>query len=132
MEMAANNLSLRKYHKEIRGLLPCSQKIKKEILSQIDQSVISFLQENPDADYSQIVARFGTPQSIAATYVENIGTADILRSLRIRKRVVMIIITTVLIILLSWASIVTAELVHQGKLADGNLDVTTQEKIGPV
>ena len=76
-------------------------------MEQIEDRVRDFLEQNPDADLAQLQTAFGDPQIIAAAYVENTGTAEILRSLRIRRRIVTIVVAAVTAILLSWAVMVT-------------------------
>lgn len=53
----------------------------------IRETVQEFVQEHPDADVAAIQAQLGTPQEIAAAYVENMETAAVLKGLRIRRRV---------------------------------------------
>ena len=66
-------------------------------------------QEHPDADVAAIQAQLGTPQEIAAAYVENMETAAVLKGLRIRRRVLFAVCATTLAILISWTVLVTVE-----------------------
>lgn len=61
----------------------------------------------PDADVAAIQAQLGTPQEIAAAYVENMETAAVLKGLRIRRRVLFAVCVTTLAILISWVALVT-------------------------
>ena len=51
----------------------------------------------------------GTPQEIAAAYVENMETAAVLKGLRSRRRVLFAVCATMLAILISWTVLVTVE-----------------------
>ena len=95
------------YLKRVRSYLPCSMKVKNHIMEQITENVDGYLAETPEAGYEQIVARFGAPEIIAAAYVESTGTAEILRALQIRRRIVAIVAGIMAAILLSWAVAVT-------------------------
>ena len=105
--MTKNDRALKRYYKAVRGWLPCSQKLKKQILAQIQDSVENYLEQNPEADPTQLQAYFGDPQTIAAAYVENTGTAEILKGLRIRRRVVTAVTAALVIALVLWGSVVT-------------------------
>ena len=104
--MTETNRALSGYYREIRGWLPCSRKQKDLILSRFRDSVQNYLEENPAADFDQIRSYFGTPEQIAGTYVEELGTAELLRSLRARRKVVSIIAAVAAIVLVSWALVV--------------------------
>ena len=111
--MTANDRELRRYYRAIRSWLPCTRKLKKQIIGQIQSRVQDYLTQNPDTDISQLQAEFGAPQTIAAAYVENSDTEEILRGLRVRRRVVAIVMTAVMIVLLSWAALVTWAIVKE-------------------
>lgn len=120
--MMKNNAELKRYYRAIRSWLPCSQKQKKQILMQIQNSVESYLEQKPDADFPQLQEHFGEPQVIATSYVENIGTAEILRGLRIRKRIVTTVVTAVILILILWSSVVIWAALKAQKNIDGYIE----------
>lgn len=105
--MTINDWKLRRYFRQIRSWLPCTRKMKRQIMEQIEDRVRDFLEQNPNADLAQLQAAFGEPQIIATTYVENIGTTEILKNLRVHRRIVTIITVTAIVVLLSWAVMVT-------------------------
>ena len=98
----------RRYLREIRGWLPCSGKWKRGILEKIEQSMAQFLSENPEASYEALAERFGSPRQIAATYVDEMGTDELLRDLRVRRRVVGMIAATAVAVVCLWTGLVTA------------------------
>ena len=110
--MAKINSDLNRYCREVKTWLPCSGAEKKRIINRISDQVTRFLEETPNADYAQIEARFGTPQQIAAAAVDEMGTCELLRDLRIRKRLVSIIAAGLAVIALAWCVFVSYSMVN--------------------
>ena len=100
------NVHLLRYLWEVREELPGNGRQKKQILSRVEPSVRDFVTENPHADYAAITQRFGTPQQIAASYIEEMSTPELTQQLRIKKRIVYIIGATALVLVLIWAGFV--------------------------
>lgn len=98
----------RRYYRKVRSWLP-GGKMRRYVMTQIRETVQEFAQEHPDADVAAIQAQLGTPQEIAAAYVENMETAAVLKGLRIRRRVLFAVCATMLAILISWTVLVTVE-----------------------
>lgn len=96
----------RRYYRKVRSWLP-GGKMRRYVMTQIRETVQEFVQEHPDADVAAIQAQLGTPQEIAAAYVENMETAAVLKDLRIRRRVLFAVCATMLAILISWTVLVT-------------------------
>ena len=98
----------RRYYRKVRSWLP-GGKMRRYVMTQIRETVQEFAQEHPDADVAAIQAQLGTPQEIAAAYVENMESAAVLKGLRIRRRVLFAVCATMLAILISWTVLVTVE-----------------------
>lgn len=96
----------RRYYRKVQSWLP-GGKMRRYVMTQIRETVQEFVQEHPDADVAAIQAQLGTPQEIAAAYVENMETAAVLKGLRIRRRVLFAVCATMLAILISWVALVT-------------------------
>lgn len=94
---------VKRYCREVRGWLPCSLKQKKKILGKMRENLARYLEEDPLANYSAIVARFGTPQQIAAAYVDEMGTPELLNDLRIKRKIIRIVATVGIAFVLLWA-----------------------------
>lgn len=116
--MPANDAELRRYFRQIRSWLPCTRKLKQQIMELIEARVRDFLEQNPDADFARLQVEFGNPQTIAAAYVENTGTAEILKSLRVRRQIIAIITVAAAIFLLSWAVAVTWAIIDLSNTTD--------------
>ena len=121
------NQAQRTYLRKVRSYLPCSRKVKNQIMAQIADSVGGYLAEEPEAAYEQIVARFGAPETIAAACVESTGTAEILRALQIRRRIVAIVAGIMAVVLLSWAVAVTWAVINYNNSKPGTSDTTIVE-----
>ena len=118
---------LKKYYRQVGSWLPCSGKMKRDIMERIRASVTAWLNEHPGADLAALVAHFGTPGQIATAYVDNTATDELLNALRIRRRVVRIITACVVVIILLWASVVTTALVNEFNAANGYSIIYTNE-----
>lgn len=123
------NVHLLRYLWEVREELPGSRKQRKQILSRVESSVRDFVTENPHADYAAITQRFGTPQQIAASYIEEMSTPELTQQLRIRKTIVRIVAVTALALVLLWAGVVLTALIRHIKDMDGYLIVGEAEVI---
>ena len=93
-----------------------------------------YLDANPEADMQAIQAHFGTPNSIAATYVDNADTADLLRDLRIRKKIVAIVVAGVLLVVLAIVATLSLELRSHFVIVNGSTteSITQNEKPVPI
>lgn len=125
--MNSRNFALRRYCRRIRSYLPCSGKLRKQILTEIQANVNDYLAEYPEAEFSQIEARFGTAQSIAAAYVDDMDTKELLSALRIRRKIITTISVCLLIALIAWASAVSYVAVKAAKNYPGIITVVTWE-----
>ena len=102
---------VKKYCREIRQWLPCSQKLKKRIISEISDNVAHYLSDAPTATYSDIEQRFGTPKQIATTYINEMDTSELLENLRVKRKITTAIISTCLVLIAIWGIAVTIALI---------------------
>ena len=123
------NVHLMRYLWKVRRELPGSRKQKKQILARVESSVRDFVTENPDADYAAIAQRFGTPQQIAASCIEEMDAQELTLQLRIRKTIVRIVAVTALVVVLLWAGVVVTALIRHVKAMNGYLIVGEAEII---
>lgn len=82
---------IRRYVRAVSGFLPCSGKRKKPWLADLRAQAESYVAEGGDA--AALEQRFGTPQQMAFTYVDEMPTADLLAELHIRRLVAVTVIT---------------------------------------
>lgn len=107
--------SLNRYYRQIKSWLPCSRGLKNALIFRLKDSIQSYLEANPEADFSRIQARFGAPETIATAYVEEMGTDKLLRDLRIRRKIVAMVAGTMAIVLALWLGVVGWAIVREIK-----------------
>ncbi len=83
-------------------MLPCSRRMKDEITAPLLRSVIEFLAEQENVSAEDLRNRFGTPEVIAASSLEDADTTEILRRLRVKRKLTAIVVAAVIMALLSW------------------------------
>lgn len=96
-----NRYSMR-YLREVRRRLPCSGKLNHRVIQELETSLVTFQAENPNSDYNTLIARFGTPSQIAATYIEDMNTTELLKNIRLKRTIVKIVALTAIILILIW------------------------------
>lgn len=119
--MRIPNPDARRYYRRIRSFLPSVGKAKAAILAQLKQTLSDFVGQHPDARYEDIQAHYGTPEVVAAAYIEAQDTAVLLRNLRLRKRVLCMVGATLAIALLMWASVIVGAIINHTAAADGHV-----------
>ena len=119
--MGNRNAALKRYYRSIHRCLPSSHKLKVKILAEIEGNINAFLQENPDADFAAIEARFGAPRQIAYAYVDELGTPELLKKLQIRKKILTITISTIAVVLVLWLGVVAWAAVKEHNHANGSV-----------
>jgi len=87
---------LKKYYRQIRTWFP-GGRIKKELMKQIKISVQEYINNNPGISFSAVQAHFGSPQLIAAAFVSEMEPEELLRNLRVRRRIIAIIVCAVIL-----------------------------------
>lgn len=98
---------IRRYVRAVSTFLPCSGKRKKPWLADLRAQAESYVAEGGDA--AALEQRFGTPQQMAFSYVDEMPTADLLAELHIRRRLVAVTV----IALAAALAILAAALVWQ-------------------
>lgn len=73
----------------------------------MEDSVRTYATENPRLDYAAIVARFGDPCAVAESCVEEMETPELLKNLRVRRKVVSIVAAVALAIVILWLGVVS-------------------------
>ncbi|MBR2888869.1 MAG: hypothetical protein IKC09_01165 [Oscillospiraceae bacterium] len=109
------------YFRQIRGWLPCSRRLKNQILEPLEASVDEFIQKNPDANLAQIQAHFGTPEQIAAACVDEMDPGVLIRDLRVRRRVVAIVSAVAAFVVATWLGVVGWAIVNELNHVNGTI-----------
>lgn len=117
--MKKGNIAAWRYLWKVRGWLPCSGKLKREIMARIKTVLNDYLNDHPNADFAELSHRFGAPKQIASSYVEDMDTEELLHNLRIRRRVLGAVVGTALIVVTLWIGTVTYVIIHNERIAHG-------------
>lgn len=111
--------ALCKYYRSISKCLPVDKKHKKQTLEQIRHSVEDYRTKTPTADMQDLLEHFGTPQEIAASYVENMTTPEILKKFCVRKTILLVVCAVAAVALLMWGTSLAVALINANKSIDG-------------
>lgn len=115
--------AMKRYCRQVADWLPCYGKQKQGILNNLEHRVAEYVAENPAADIAALTGHFGTPQTVAAAYVDSTSTPELLRALRIRKRIVITVAAIVgaaaLIALIIWGIHILIAAIEIHKIANG-------------
>ena len=117
------NRELTWYYRNILRLLPGTTKQKKQIMKMIWQSVSAYIKEKPQATIQEVQAHFGTPQQIAAAYLDEMSTSEVIKKIQTRKTVTSIICAAVALALLMWGISLAFAMIDEKDSADGYYDV---------
>lgn len=121
--MVKLNKASRKYIKEVGRVLPCRRGQKRKIIQEIQSSIVMYLAENPDADYDVISLRFGKPEQIAASLVEDMGADELLKRLNLKKKILLCVLCAIIAILAIWLGVVSATYVKYLDQSNGYYDI---------
>lgn len=119
---------LKKYYRDISKNLPVGRNQKQQISLAIVQSVEDYLATHPLADFPAVLEHFGSPQEIAASYIENMTTPEILKKFRFRKTILTILCATAATALLLWSSIIVYAIVKDANSGESFLVVDSIEE----
>ena len=88
------NWYVRRYVRAVSGFLPCSGKVKKPLLDTLRAQAEEYIAVGGDA--AALEQRFGTPQQVAAAWVDEMEMPELLKALRSRRRVVLTVLRVLL------------------------------------
>lgn len=92
----------KQYCRQVKSLLPCKRRTKNIIMEQITDSILSYVVQNPNADFSQLEQEYGKPQEVAAAYIANEDMSQVLTTIQNRRRVLLSVIAALLICMTVW------------------------------
>lgn len=121
--MVKLNKASRKYIKEVGRVLPCRRGQKRKIIQEIQSSIVMYLAENPDADYDVISLRFGKPEQIAASLVEDMGADELLKRLNIKKKILLCALCAIIAIVTIWLGVVGSAYIKYLDQSNGYYDI---------
>lgn len=89
---------IRKYKRTTKRLLVCPRDYRQQFLNDMERDLRQFMDENPSAGYSDIVAYFGMPEELAQTYLLTAPREELIEY-RYKRKYRLTLSLTVLIIL---------------------------------
>lgn len=110
------------YYRALERRLECPKAAREEFLSETRRAAENFMEENPEAGFSDVERFLGQPEELARTYNETLG-AEVTEKFRKRKRLKWGLLWAAVIL------IVAAAVVHSVWLQNRHHDiVVTEEK----
>lgn len=82
------NWYVERYVRAVSGFLPCSGKVKKPLLDALRAQAEEYIE---GGDAAALEQRLGTPQQVAAAWVDEMDTSELLAELHIHRRIVMVV-----------------------------------------
>lgn len=125
--MKKRNVSLKRYYQQIKSCLSCPGRQKRKIMQNIRCAVEAFLTDTPDADMAAVIQRFGTPEQIAGSCIDEMGTGELRKELNIRKKIVTVIATAAVAALLIWCVAVVIASIREWVIPSGYYEVIVNE-----
>lgn len=107
MAMKINNKNEKKYLRETKNLLICDAKKKNDALRAYQNEIEEYLDENPNANYENIVEFFGSPLEAATEVAADVPITYIKKRMNIAATVLVGVIAAVVI----WGIGVTAAVI---------------------
>ncbi len=120
---------IRRYCRAVGSYLPCSPRQKREILLGLRQRLEDHCAEHPESA-EDLETVFGTPQAVAAAYIDDMDTGELLAALRQRRRILRLVGVGLLAALAIWltACIISAIDLHKAAHEEWNETYVTVEK----
>ena len=120
---------IHRYCRAAGSYLPCSPRQKRENLLGLRQRLEDHCAEHPESA-EDLEAVFGTPQAVAAAYIDDMDTGELLAALRHRRRVLRLVGVGLLAALAIWltACIISAIDLHKAAHEGWNETYVTVEK----
>ena len=86
------------YFREIKKLIPGGSSARKQCLTELNHSIITYLHDNPTATIDDLHKKYGTPQAIAESYMEQ-NPKQYSRNASLKRHIIMVAISVSIVIL---------------------------------
>lgn len=113
--------TIRRYCRTVGSYLPCARRQKRQLLRDLRQRLEEYRDEHPDETSPE--ERFGTPQQVAAGYVDDMDTTELLQALRYRRRVITAVVSGILAALAVLTAALCVQLYDYHRSLDGWTEV---------
>ncbi len=88
---------LNKYISSVSSLIICQPKQKKAFLAELRSEVENFLAETENATEEDVEAFFGTPETIASSFISNTDSTEMKRRISVKNIISVAVIVALLI-----------------------------------
>lgn len=94
------------YCRKLHRALAALPEMRDRTVSQMTESILTYLDEHPDADYAALVETFGTPEQAAENVMNNMDAAQVKKALGRHRRRQFLTVALVCVILAGvvWAA----------------------------
>lgn len=106
--MKEGHREINRYIRSVSSYLPCSRKQKKQLLIALRSEAEAYY--NIKTGATELEERFGTPQQVAAAYVDAMSTQELLGALRRKRQILTVLVSAVLAALLLWIAVLCISL----------------------
>ncbi len=79
------NRQVKRYLRQIQRLIPSDCIGKKDVLQTIRHRIDAYLSEHPDADMSEFMGEFGTPEELAESFLDEMSGVELMTDLNRRR-----------------------------------------------
>jgi len=88
--MSTIEKDIRKYISDVGKNLICSGKLKKQILKDIENTVLDYTDNRQITDINEIYAHFGTPEDLAKTFLLSADVKSVKRKIKVRNIIIVL------------------------------------------
>ncbi len=120
---------LKKYIRKVKYFLPCSGDEKKQLVAQMQESILDYLEQNPTADLNALQSHFGTPKQIANQYLYDQETSALLYRMSTKKKFLGLFAGVMAAVLLFWIGVISFDALDAHRTNQGYLKVVINQKI---
>ncbi len=106
---------LKEYYSRINDAVLCDRKQKKAFLKQLKENVQEYICDAPEATMEDIEKTFGTPRTIAESFIVNADSGKIKKQIQLKK----VLVIAVVIALIIYALFVVLSLIDVHTEAHG-------------
>ncbi len=82
-----NKKLLSRYYRRVRHALPVGSESKQRFLADLQLQAEQYLQAHPQADITDLETALGTPDEIAASFLEEMSYSEIAPKFRLKNRI---------------------------------------------
>lgn len=93
----ALNKMLNAYYKEIEKNILCPKNKKTAFLKELKKEIGAFIESSPEADMTEIIAVFGSPEEIAQGFSADITGVEIKKRISLKRAVILFLLAVLLI-----------------------------------